>query len=203
MITTVVFDLGGVAARFLPDKRLAALAHASGRSAEDVYRLLWESGFDDDCDVGLYSAQQAFDYIQKAIGLPSTYAGFMSIWASAFEPDQAVLDLISSLRPELKTVLLTNNGPVLLEALATELPAMASQFDECFFACQIGRIKPDLKVFEHVTNALSLEPDQIAFVDDSPANAAAAQRCGWRSLLFQDANQLQTWLADLVESRGE
>ncbi len=69
MISTVVFDLGGVAARFLPERRLAALTAASNRSEEDVYALLWESGFDDDCDAGAYSAEEAFDYVRRSIGM--------------------------------------------------------------------------------------------------------------------------------------
>ncbi len=199
MIRTVVFDLGGVAAQFLPERRLAALAAVSGRQPQDVYRLLWKSGFDDDCDIGVYSAQQAFDYIQTAIGLPSTYADFMAIWAFAFEPNQEVLALIDSIRPGVRTALLTNNGPVLQEALSSELPTVASKFDELFFACQIGHLKPDQRVFEHVTKSLDLAPDEIAFIDDSPQNVAAAQRFGWTSHVFQEVARLENWLAALQD----
>lgn len=199
MISTVVFDLGGVAARFLPERRLAALTAASNRSEEDVYALLWESGFDDDCDAGAYSAEEAFDYVRRSIGMPLTFRDFMSIWASAFEPDQDVLELIEAMRPRLRTGLLTYNGAVLLEALPGELPAVASKFDELFFSSQIGHLKPDRRVFEHVTDSLDLAPDEIAFIDDSPQNVHAARQFGWHSHVFQDSSQAGNWLAALAD----
>ena len=48
----VFFDLGDVVCDFVPDERLEAFTHLTGKSAEDLKRAIWGSGFSSECDEG-------------------------------------------------------------------------------------------------------------------------------------------------------
>lgn len=53
-------------------------------------------------------------------------------------------------------------------------------------------IKPDPAIYEHHAVAFDLKPENTLFIDDSEKNVTGAQACGWRAVLFTDANQLQS-----------
>ena len=60
---------------------------------------------------------------------------------------------------------------------------LAAMFDHCFASHLIGKIKPDVEVFEHVVEALECKPDTILYVDDNQPNVDAARSLGIRAEL--------------------
>ena len=50
--------------------------------------------------------------------------------------------------------------------------------DEYYFSDELGLVKPDPEVFEHVIRDLGVPPKRIAFFDDTPVNVAAALEAG-------------------------
>jgi 2-haloacid dehalogenase len=63
-------------------------------------------------------------------------------------------------------------------------------------SARVGLIKPDAAIYETHTNAFGLEPEACLFIDDTPANVAGAQACGWQSVVFTGADKLRRDLAD-------
>ena len=57
--------------------------------------------------------------------------------------------------------------------------------------------KPDPRIFEILAARFDLTPSRTVFIDDSPANIAAAAALGFRSVLFTTTMALRTALADL------
>ena len=56
----VIFDMDGVLCRYDLRIRLEALGRLSGRSPEEVERLIWGSGFEDDADSGRYTSGEEY-----------------------------------------------------------------------------------------------------------------------------------------------
>jgi putative hydrolase of the HAD superfamily len=50
--------------------------------------------------------------------------------------------------------------------------------DRCYFSDEIGAVKPDREVFDHVLAELGTPPRRIAFFDDTAANVEAARCAG-------------------------
>ncbi len=48
-------------------------------------------------------------------------------------------------------------------------------------SCDIGLIKPDPKIYQHLTDKFSLKPEECIFVDDMLENVDAARACGWEA----------------------
>jgi hypothetical protein len=57
-MSTIIFDLGGVVCRYQPELRLQELARIYGRAPEDVRRVLYESGFIGETELGYWNAEQ-------------------------------------------------------------------------------------------------------------------------------------------------
>lgn len=51
-------------------------------------------------------------------------------------------------------------------------------FDSSFYSCAVGYAKPDPAYFRKVLATLGAEAGEVGFVDDSPANVAAAREVG-------------------------
>jgi 2-haloacid dehalogenase len=63
----------------------------------------------------------------------------------------------------------------------------------------IQLVKPDPRIFEHISKTYGLVPERTAFVDDLEPNVEAASRHGFRGIRFESAAQcraeLDAWLA--------
>jgi putative hydrolase of the HAD superfamily len=194
--TVLVLDLGGVVARWLPARRLDALARISGLPAPAIDALVFESGFDDAGERGAFGAEEFRVQLATLLGLAAdtdTEAALRAAWAEAYEPVDAVLRVVR--RHHGPTALLTNNGPLLEEALVHELSTIGEAFDHLLISWRLGATKPDPEAFERAATQLGAEPADILFADDSEANATAARRSGWRAIHFTTTLDLQAALA--------
>lgn len=63
-------------------------------------------------------------------------------------------------------------------------------------SARVGLIKPDAAIYETHAKAFDLDPKACLFIDDSPANVAGAQACGWQSVLFTSPEKLRQDLAE-------
>ena len=189
-----IFDLGGVACRFLPDRRLSALARASGLSADEVRRRLFATGFDQDCDRGRYTLDEQCAEICARLGVGWDTPRLAELWANAFDPDATVLAVVDRLRRASTTALLTNNGPLVELVVRERWPEVAARFDHLCFSYQVGALKPDPSVFQATRDRLGLRPEQCVFVDDTQAHVDGARAVGLDALLFVSADALASWL---------
>ena len=192
----LVLDLGGVVCRWLPERRLVALAELSGLPAATIDQLVFESGFDDAGERGRYTLAEMTEHLAQLLGLrtsPDTDAALRSAWATAYEPVPAVVRLVR--RAPQRTALFTNNGPLFEAALDAELSAVGDAFDGLIASWRLGAAKPDPEAFERAGAALGVVAEQIVFFDDTEANVVAAAEAGWDAHRFTTALDAQAVLA--------
>ena len=189
-VDLVVFDLAGVVCRFDADHRLAVLGEAAGLAPEVVQQRIWEAGIDAAGDRGKLSAAEMRDAVRGALGLTVDDARLRALYISAFTVDPAVLAVVDRVRADVATALLTNNGPLVLEAMEHELAEVGRRFDPWGFACRYGAEKPDPAIFRALCDEARVAPEAVFFIDDSPEHVAAAQQLGIRAHHFTDADRL-------------
>lgn len=73
----------------------------------------------------------------------------------------------------------------------------AHEADHWFVSASMGVSKPSRAAYARVTEVLELEPYEIAFVDDRPANVAGAERMGWIAHLWASDADTRAWLESL------
>ena len=190
-MNALLVDLGGVLFGFDHPHRLRVLGQLLGRPPEEVDALLWESGFSADCDAGRYpDAAAVRAQVREITGYTGTDEDLDAAWCSAFQPDQRVLGLLAPRRADLRYGVFTNNGPLEEEALTRLYPGVFEIFADQFFCHRLAANKPDPAVYRQVTELLGVGPEDISFVDDSADNVAAARRCGWTAVRYQEPSDL-------------
>ncbi len=106
---------------------------------------------------------------------PDAFLGEFESWPRGLFPGAA--DLLDALRPHYRLACLTNSNEVHWAAR----PGLRALFHEIFSSHELGLVKPEPEVFQHVLEHLSVEPDRVAFFDDSPPNVEAAAAAGMRA----------------------
>ena len=166
MIEAVAVDLGGVAAAFHPERRLRALAERSGIAPAVIHERLFTSGLDARAERGEIPFDALAEQICAALEGRLETSEIIDCWASAFEPLEAVLVSVASIR--VATVLLTNNGPVINACLDGPLSAIAVEFDRVVCSWQLGACKPERTAFDRAAVLLGRRGVPVLGADDGP-----------------------------------
>ncbi len=195
-VHTVLFDLGDVVCRFVPERRLDALVAATGRPADVIQHALWDSGFSAACDDGCYSGPEMAAEIARRLNTSLTASEIQRLWATAFEPNTAVLAIAATVRRRCRTALLSNNPSLLKAALPQWLPAVDRGFAPIIFSCEHRVRKPHPGLFEAVQQQLGAQPEDLLLIDDSHRNVQGAEAVGWRAMQFVTARELERQLRD-------
>jgi FMN phosphatase YigB (HAD superfamily) len=185
MIRTVVWDLGGVVCRFVPDTRLRNLAAATGLPPRTISERIWVSGLDERAECGQLTPDEAYAEVRTALGGTLDPGVIRAIWSTAFVPDADVLHLVAGIE-DLPAALLTNNGPILDDCLHAELAGVACHFADVVLSWRLGARKPSAECFERAAATLGRDPSELLLVDDAPANVAAARACGWIAVEYTE-----------------
>lgn len=65
-------------------------------------------------------------------------------------------------------------------------------FDGKLISCDIGIVKPNPEIYRCFTRKFGLKGEECLFIDDHPANVAAAIKLGWNGIVFHgDAEKLK------------
>lgn len=181
-IAAVVFDMDGVLCRYRIERRLALLASWSGRSAEAIRAAIWGSGFEDQAERGLVSADDYLTGFGERMGYPLSAAQWVEARRVAIEPDTAVLALARALGRTRPVGVFTNNGLLLKRHIAEVFPAVHEIFGaRAVFSGELGRSKPDPEAFRRLAARLALAPADILYLDDDAEYVAGAREAGLRA----------------------
>jgi len=135
---------------------------------------------------GLGETQLRCRYV-KVLGLSSAQADlFMAdIWDwYCGVLDQELVEYARGLRPRLKTGILSNSadGARREEHGRYRLPDLV---DVTVYSHEVGLAKPDPAIFLLICERLGVEPAEVVFIDDLPANVAAAEAVGMAAVLHR------------------
>jgi 2-haloacid dehalogenase len=193
-ITTVVFDLGNVLIRWDPvavfEGRLSEGEVAEFMAAVDFPTL------NRSLDAGRTWAQARPEVADRA----PDHVHHMDAYLRDFERSlvgevpgtaQIARDLIAA---GVRVLGLTNWSAETFVHAPRAAPVLA-EFEDILVSGAVGLAKPDHAIFELLIRTTGLDPAQTVFIDDSPANVAAAADLGFHALLFTDAPAFR---ADLV-----
>src|SRR5262245_55991092 len=140
VITIVVFDMDGVLCRYRIERRLVQLASWSGQRPEAIYAAIWGSGFEDEAERGVISADDYLRGFGERMGYPLSVAQWVEARRVAIEPDLAVLSLARQVSVERPVGMFTNNPWLLKRHIAEVFPAIPDLFGACaIFSAELGR----------------------------------------------------------------
>jgi putative hydrolase of the HAD superfamily len=175
----VIFDLGGVLAEFGGIARMRALAGIDDE--EELWRRWltceWVRSFErGSCTAEVFAAGVVADW-----QLPVTDDVFLTEFREwLVGPLPGAEELVAATRAAVPVGVLSNTNHVHWEAGAGRWPLLG-MFDRAFLSFELGMVKPDPEIFEHVVQALGVSAAQVLFLDDNQLNVDQACAVGLRS----------------------
>lgn len=179
MPTLVLFDLDGVLAHYDHAPRLRVLAQRTGASERAVSAALFESGLEQEADLGLHDAYGHAEELAKRLGAPVAVADLVAARAAAMSANAGVLAMAKQVARKAHVAILTNNNLLLRDNLAAICPPLFPLFEQrVFCSAQFKLGKPDPRVFLLCLEALGTPPADCFFIDDKPENPEGARAAG-------------------------
>lgn len=185
----LLLDLGGVLCRMDHPARLARLAASCRVSVADLQEAVWASGLDDDFDRGLFTTSEIVELFRQRFGFGGDIAEFERAWVAGFVTDDEMLAVVDGVDPSIGRAILSDNGPVLLDAMPRLLPDLWRRFDHVLFSCEIKALKPSPATFQYALDRLGCAPADMLYFDDRVGNVDAARSLGIDAEVFVSPRQ--------------
>ena len=193
----VLFDMDDVLARYEPDKRIAALAQATGRAPDHIRAAIWESDYFALADSGEWDAQGCLDEFSRRVGAPVSRELWVATRRASLTPFSDMLALLAELKRARVTIgLLSNNDLLALEALDELIPGLVAEMaPHAYVSAQFRLRKPDPALFRFVCGKIGIAPERALFVDDLAENVEGARHARLAGHVFRNRAGLEEALA--------
>ena len=193
MIRNIVFDMGQVLIRWVPDLLVEHL-----ELPEEDRALLKARVFGTvqwvQLDRGTITEEEASAAVRKT--LPERLHGaadtlIFDWWKRPLVPMPGMEELIRELKGKGYGIYLLSNASIRLRSYFGRIPG-SDCFDGLLVSAEEKHIKPEREIFETLYARFGLKPEECFFVDDSPANVEGALRTGMAGAVFRgDTRELR------------
>jgi len=194
-IKAIIFDVGGVLIR--------TFDHSGRRKWEERLNLPQgsleglvladESGTS--AQLGEITTEEMWSRVRERLNLGDELDAFQQDFWGGDALDDGLVDLIKRLNNHYQTAIISNASDALLDSL--ENYGIASEFDLIVGSAYEGILKPDPAIYELTLARLGRRPEETVFIDDAPANIAAASSLGMNTILFKPSLDIAAELAAL------
>lgn len=201
-VEAVLFDLGGVLADFGGIESMRRLAGIE--NDDELWRrwltCRWVRRFErGECAPVEFAAGVVEDWSLSVS--PDVFLRDFTGWLRA-GPRPGAEELVQQAKVRVLVGCLSNTNAVHWEAGLASWP-LFELFDHRFLSFELGLLKPDAEVFEHVLQRLALDAHRVLFLDDNVLNVEAAEKVGLRAIRVQTVAQARESLvaARVIERR--
>jgi glucose-1-phosphatase len=178
-IEVVLFDIGGVLARFAG---LAVLQELTESESELEVAARWlmspwvrkfESG-------GCTDTEFAAGIVEEW-ELPYSAEEFLRIFPTWLDdPFEGAEQMLRETSEHRRVGCLSNTNSLQWNGMISHWP-IAKYFEQRFLSFELAAVKPDAVIYERVIERLPVPPANVLFLDDNPLNVEAANAAGLRA----------------------
>lgn len=193
MIKNIAFDFGGVIFDLAYENAVETFKRIGLADAEQRLDRFHQRGFFEDLECGRITPDEFRRQLEPLCHRSLTHDEVLGAWLGYVgnPVDERKLEYIESLRERgYRTFLLSNTNPFVqswAESAQFCLSGrpLSSYLEKCYCSFELGMMKPDPAIFRYMLEDARLEPAETLFLDDSPANIAAAADMGIQTLLVE------------------
>jgi FMN phosphatase YigB (HAD superfamily) len=198
-----VFDMDDVLYDYDWRIRMAGLAELTGLDFAELRRRWWHDDGEWAAEAGHWP--DGASYLagwSAAVGATLSAEEWLANRGSAMTPRPDALAAVARAAELGRVTLLTNNGPLVGENLATLAPELVPLFghDHLRASSHYGARKPDPRVFEGVLRAYDEPAEHVFFADDMPVNVDGARSVGITAHLYRTPGALMAAVEDFAAS---
>lgn len=190
MIKAVVFDMGGVLLSLDFNRCVKAFKEVGFEDIGDYLNIYRQQGFIGDLEEGKINEEQFFEECMKHCAPGTTKQDVFNCFVSLLDGlNMPVVEVLKQLHGRYDLYLLTNNNPLSRRAFDNLMLENGIKSDELFtkqfYSYELKLQKPGREIFEKTIEGIGRKPKEILFVDDAPANCAAAEALGIKTVLYR------------------
>ena len=191
----VVFDLGGVLIDWDP-RRLYRKLLADEAAVEEFLATITTPEWNAEQDRGRPFAEAVAELVERHPAHAASIAAYHERWTEMLGGEiPGTVAVLAELRDAgVPLYALSNWSAETFRLTRGRFPFLA-WFDGLVVSGEEGVTKPDRRIFELLLERFGLVPAGTVFVDDSPANVAAARAVGMDAVRFHHADGLRRALA--------
>jgi 2-haloacid dehalogenase len=196
-LTAVIFDLGGVLIDWDP-RHLYRGLFADETSMETFLAEVATPAWNAEQDAGRPWADAIATLVEGHPDERELIEAFHSRWPEMLAgPIEGTVALLPQLRAGGARLYALSNWSAETFPIALRRFPFLDWFDGIVISGDVGAVKPDARIFEHLVARYAIEPGRAVFIDDSAVNVEAAGRLGFVALQFVDAPSLRHDLEEL------
>jgi HAD superfamily hydrolase (TIGR01509 family) len=193
----VIFDLGKVLVDFDYTRASSRIAARGNVSREAVRKFIDHSPLLVRYESGQMTTAQFFGEVAAATGFGGTAEEFAEFFADIFIPIPEMVELHAAVRRKgIPTFILSNTNELATGHIRRSFPFF-SDFDGYVLSYQVGAIKPAEKIYRAAEEMAGKSGAELLFIDDLPANIAAAAARGWQVILQESPEKTRAQIAKL------
>lgn len=184
LIKTIFFDFGNVVGFFDHQRAVARLAGYTDLNAIELTLRLYGGPVLDDYECGRIPTAE---YVRDATlngRLSCTPAEFEDCFCDIFWRNPEVCGLIPRLRPRYRLVLASNTVDSHFRRFTADYADVLAHFDHLVASHHAGARKPHPEFWAYAQRFAAADPHECLFVDDLPVNVEAAERFGWKGIVY-------------------
>jgi putative hydrolase of the HAD superfamily len=198
VIRTIVFDFGNVLAFFDHGRAVARLAEHTDLDPVELALILYGSAIEDAYERGAIDTAEYVCEAKLNGRLTCSDAEFVAAFGDIFWRNDEVCDLIPRLKPKYRVVLASNTTRAHFDAYAKQFADVLAHFDHLGTSFAARARKPETAFFAHIQQHANAERGECVFIDDLPTNVEAAERFGWKGIVYRTDGAL----ADKLRAAG-
>jgi putative hydrolase of the HAD superfamily len=197
-IEAVILDYGGVLARTVDPEPRAAWERDLGLTPSTLTATVHDERLWVAAQNGSIRSDAHWQAVGEALGLSkSQLRGLRASFYAGDVLNQRLLVYIDRLRQQGMALGLLSNFSTDLRGML-EVQDLVWRFDHIAISAELGVMKPDAAAYEAILGMLALPASACVFIDDLPANVAAAQASGMHGIVFEDTASCLTALEELL-----
>ena len=182
-IHSIFIDFGGVIVRTEDQEPRRLQAEKLGLTSRDLEKIIFESESAQRASTGEITEDDHWQVVAEKLGVAREEAD--KITAEFFAGDRTdlpLIDFLRGLRPERKVCLISNAWSGLRTFITRQ--KLDDVFDAMVISAEVGLTKPDPHIYRLALAKLGARPEESVFIDDVPANVAAARSIGMAGIEF-------------------
>lgn len=197
-IEAVVFDLGGVLVDWNPRYLYRQLFPGDAAGMEAFLAGVCTQAWNERQDRGRPFAEGVAELSLRHPDRAELIAAYDHRWEDMLAgPIAGTVALLDALAAAGRPLYALTNWSAEKFPIARRRFGFLDHFAGIVVSGEVGLIKPEPAIFEHLCRSHGLEPERTVFIDDSQPNVEAAAALGFRALQFRSSDQLMIDLAAL------
>ena len=188
----IVFDLGGVVFNWQPDKIIQSVFDDL-ETQQLVKTQIFAHPDWVELDRGTLILEQAIERAALRTKLPiSKISELMHKIPQSLTPIDESIELLRSIRDTDNKFFVLSNMHIASIAYLEREHTIWDMFNGRVISCRIGKVKPEIEIYQHLLTEHRLLAEETVFIDDLELNLVAAASLGIHTIKFTNAAQCRT-----------